>query len=120
GVVLLCLGLGSMVAMPLSGVLAARHGCRPVMVVAAAVMVAALPLLAIAATPLAMAVVLFAFGAAMGAMDCAMNLQAVAVERESGRSMMSGFHAFYSIGGLAGAVMVALLLSLGAGAFAST
>jgi predicted MFS family arabinose efflux permease len=120
GMVLLCLGLGSLVAMPLSGVLAARHGCRPVMLSTVVMMVLALPLLALAATPLTIALVLLAFGAAIGAMDCVMNIQAVAVERESGRSMMSGFHAFYSIGSLVGAAGMTLLLSAGASALMAT
>ena len=120
GMVLLCLGLGSLLAMPLSGMLAARHGCRPVMLSTVGMMVLSLPLLALAATPLAIALVLLAFGAAIGAMDCVMNIQAVAVERESGRAMMSGFHAFYSIGSLIGAAGMTLLLSAGASALAAT
>ncbi len=114
GVVLLCLGLGSLLAMPIAGMLAARHGCRPVMLVTVVIMAITLPLLALAPTPLTIGVVLLVFGAAIGAMDCVMNLQAVVVERESGRPMMSGFHAFYSIGALTGAVLVTLLLSAGA------
>ncbi|HMN45991.1 MAG TPA: MFS transporter [Povalibacter sp.] len=120
GLLLLCLGLGSLAAMPISGVLAARYGCRPVMVATATIMVLALPMLAVVATPFAIGLVLLMFGAAIGGMDCVMNIQAIAVERESGRSMMSGFHAFYSIGGLAGAAGAALLLSLGAGIVTTT
>jgi len=120
GLVLLCLGLGSLVAMPLSGVLAARFGCRAVMVVAVAIMVSALPLLAVVDSPLAVGLVLLVFGAAIGGMDCVMNIQAVRVERESGRAMMSGFHAFYSIGSLVGAAAVTVLLSLGSGALLAT
>lgn len=114
GIVLLCLGMGSLMAMPVSGMLAARHGCRRVMLVTVAMMLVTLPLLAVVSTPLALGVVLLVFGAAIGAMDCVMNIQAVVVERESGRAMMSGFHAFYSIGSLVGAVVVSLLLTTGA------
>ena len=120
GMVLLCLGLGSLAAMPLAGMLAARHGCRPVMITGVALMLATLPLLAIVSSPWLLAASLLAFGAAIGAMDCAMNIQAVAVEREAGRPMMSGFHAFYSIGSLAGAAGAALLLTTGTSALAVT
>lgn len=120
GVLLLCLGLGSLLSMPLAGMLAARHGCRPVMLVTVLMMVMTLPLLAVAATPLGIGIVLLVFGAGIGAMDCVMNIQAVVVERESGRAMMSGFHAFYSIGALSGAALVTLLLSIGAGALLAT
>ncbi len=120
GVVLLCLGLGSLLAMPLAGILAARFGCRAVMQASVVIIVAALPLLAFAPTPLTIGVALLVFGAAIGAMDCVMNIQAVFVERESGKAMMSGFHAFYSIGALCGAALVTLLLSVGSGALLAT
>nr|WP_028928216.1 MFS transporter [Pseudoxanthomonas suwonensis] len=113
GLVLLCLGGGSLVAMPLAGALVAHHGCRRVMVAASVLMCLALPLLALVPGAVALAVVLALFGAAVGAMDCAMNIQAVAVERESGRTLMSGFHAFYSIGGFAGALAFTVLLAMG-------
>ncbi len=120
GLVLLCLGSGSLLAMPLSGMLAARHGCKAVMLWTLAFMALTLPLLAIAPDALALGLVLLVFGAAIGAMDCVMNIQAVVVERESGRSMMSGFHAFYSIGSLVGATLVTVLLSVGVSALAAT
>lgn len=120
GVLLLCLGLGSIVAMPLSGILAARLGCRAVMLATAALMLLALPVLTVASTPVSLGLVLFVFGAAIGAMDCVMNIQAVAVERDADRPMMSGFHAFYSIGSLVGATCVTLLLTAGTSAFAAT
>lgn len=113
GMVLLCLGLGSLVAMPLAGALASRQGCRRVMLGASLLMVAALPLLAVVSDPWLLGGVLLALGAAMGAMDCTMNIQAVVVERESGRPMMSGFHAFYSIGSLVGASVATLMLGAG-------
>lgn len=120
GVVLLCLGLGSLVAMPIAGALAARHGCRRIMLCAVAAMLLALPLLAVVSTPWVLGAVLLAFGAAIGAMDCTMNVQAVAVEREAGHPMMSGFHAFYSIGSLAGATGATLMLTAGASLVAVT
>ena len=60
-----------------------------------------------------MAVALLLFGAAIGMIDVAMNVQAVIVERASGKAMMSGFHGFFSIGGIAGAGGVSALLWLG-------
>lgn len=50
GLLLLCLGGGSIVAMPMAGVLTARFGCRRVIVVAALLISLALPLLATLAT----------------------------------------------------------------------
>ena len=114
GLLLLCLGIGSIVTMPAAGAFAAKFGCRRVMIVAALVIAATLPLLAtVSALPL-LVVTLMLFGAGIGALDVAMNIQAIIVERESGRSMMSGFHGLFSLGGIAGAGGMAALLSAGA------
>ena len=113
GAVLLCLGLGSLLAMPLAGALTGRLGCRRLLVASCAAVLLALPLLALAPSPLALGAALFLFGAGVGAMDCTVNMQAVAVERDAGRAMMSGFHAFYSIGGFVGAGCMTGLLILG-------
>lgn len=112
GLVLLCLGAGSLLAMPIAGMLAARHGCRAVMIATLVMVIATLPLLAVAPSPLTLGLVLFVFGAGVGACDCVMNMQAIMVERDSGRPMMSGFHAFYSIGGAVGAGAMTALLAL--------
>jgi predicted MFS family arabinose efflux permease len=45
-------------------------------------------------------------------MDVAMNAQAADVQRLAGRSLMSGFHGLYSLGGLAGSAAAGLLLWL--------
>ncbi len=58
---------------------------------------------------------LFAFGLAGGMVDVAMNSQAVLVERRAGRPLMTSFHASYSFGGLAGALLGALFASAGIG-----
>ena len=45
---------------------------------------------------MALAVGLFVFGADLGEIDVTMNIQAIIVERRSGRSMMSSFHGLYA------------------------
>lgn len=113
GLLLLGLGAGSIMAMPLAGYLCARWGCRRVIVCAGLLICLVLPLLASVATlPLLVAAVLL-FGAGMGAIDCAMNIQAVLVEKASGRPMMSGFHGLFSVGGILGAAGMTALLALG-------
>ncbi|MFM1260062.1 MFS transporter [Yersinia enterocolitica] len=98
GLLLLCIGVGSMLAMPLTGVLTAKWGCRAVILLAGAVLCLDLPLLVLMNTPVTMALALLVFGAAMGIIDVAMNIQAVIVEKASGRAMMSGFHGLFSVG----------------------
>ncbi|WP_041524122.1 MFS transporter [Gilvimarinus agarilyticus] len=112
GLLLLCLGIGSLIAMPLSGVVSARYGCRAVFGTAAIVLCAALPILASSELTWVLAATLFFFGAALGTADCVANIQAVTVEKASGRPLMSGFHGLFSAGGIAGALGVSSLLSL--------
>ena len=114
GLLLLCLGAGSIVAMPLAGALASWFGCRRVLVGSAVVICVALPLLAtVSSVPLLVAALL-GFGAGLGSLDCVMNIQAVIVERASRRPMMSGFHGLFSVGGIVGAGGVSALLTVGA------
>lgn len=51
------------------------------------------------------AVALGAFGLSVGALDASMNMLGVSLQRAYGRSIMLGFHAAYSLGGIAGASM---------------
>ncbi|MGW0813196.1 MFS transporter [Streptomyces viridiviolaceus] len=50
-----------------------------------------------------LAVALAAFGLAVGVLDAAMNMLGVSLQRAYGRSIMLGFHAAYSLGGIVGA-----------------
>jgi len=120
GLLLLCLGCGSLLAMPLTGVLSSRFGCRRVVLASGFLACLILPALAFAPTPLSLGAALFLFGGAIGTLDVAMNIQAVIVERESGGALMSGFHGLYSVGGFAGAGSMALLLWAGLGPFAAS
>ena len=120
GLLLLCLGGGSVTAMLRTGPLCARYGCKPVVVGSGLAMAVLLPLLALAPSPWTLAAVLLGFGGALGSLDVAMNVHAVEVERDAGVPLMSGFHAMYSVGGFAGAAFVTLLLSWGLGPFACT
>ncbi len=120
GLLLLCLGVGSVGAMLLTGLLSARYGSRPIIVGGGFGLAVLLPLLAIAATPVTLALALLVFGAALGSIDVAMNIHAVEVEHASDRPLMSGFHAQFSIGGFAGSALMTFLLSIQTGAFLGT
>ncbi|WP_313653928.1 MFS transporter [Pantoea sp.] len=111
GALLLCLGIGSLAAMPVTGTLVARFGCRRVMAFSTLLVLLMMPLLATADSHLVMAAALMLFGAGLGMLDVAMNYQAVQVEQAAGKPMMSGFHGFFSLGGILGAGTVSLLLS---------
>jgi MFS family permease len=113
GLLLLCLGVGSILAMPIAGILAGRFGWRRVMAAGSLLICLALPLLATVSTVPLLIAGLFLFGAGLGTVDSTVNLQAVIVERASGRPMMSGFHGLFSLGGIVGAAGVSAMLGLG-------
>ena len=56
---------------------------------------------------------LFGFGVSAGIWDVAMNVQGAAVERRLGRSIMSRFHAAWSLGTVTGALIGAAAVGLG-------
>jgi MFS family permease len=60
---------------------------------------------------LALVLSLVPFGFFNGLIDVSMNSQAAAFEQRTGRSVMSSFHAFYSLGGLLGTLFGAALLA---------
>ncbi|BBK40244.1 MFS transporter [Allostella vacuolata] len=103
GLALLMMAAGAVATMPLVGRWAVRAGSRPTVAAAGFAFAAllAVPPLAPGLGTLMLACLLL--GAANGALDVAMNTHATAVERAWRRPIMSGFHAFYSLGGLAGA-----------------
>jgi MFS family permease len=113
GMLLLCMGLGSILAMPVTAALTARFGCRQIISGAGVGLCLVLPLLAVLDNMVLMAAALLAFGVVMGCMSVSMNLQAVIVERNAKTALMSGFHAMFSLGGIVGSGSMALLLAIG-------
>ena len=102
GLLLLCIGIGSLLTMPLSGAFSARLGCRRVLV-GTGILYAGV-LLSICLVDsfwIAVPVILF-FGALMGCIDVVINVAAVIVEKGIGRRIMSGMHGFWSLGGFVG------------------
>lgn len=113
GFLLLCLGLGSIIAMPLAGPLAGRFGCRKLILTGVIGLISMLPCLALAGSVIPLAVALAIFGVSVGVVSVAMSIQSVIVEDDSGKSMMSGFHGLFSLGGILGAGVISLFLGLG-------
>ncbi len=120
GLLLLCMGIGSMIAMPATGALVKRWGCRPLIALALMLLMVLLPSLTMWSSIVTMAVALFIFGSAAGCLGVAINLQAVVVEKYSVRALMSSFHGMCSLGGLTGAMLVTALLAVGLSPLMST
>lgn len=113
GLLLLCLGIGSLIAMPLTGFISARTGAKPMILLGGFGLCVLLPVLAVVSAPWALALGVLIFGASLGTIDVAMNVHSVEVEKSSKTPLMSGFHAMFSLGGFAGAGGVTLLLTQG-------
>ena len=105
---LLMPGLGALLVMPFSGRLAHRYAFRPLMTATLVAFCVSLVLPALPTSLLLLCVALLVFGATAGLADMAMNAQGVLVEKVLGRSVMSSFHGFWSVGVLAGSAASAL------------
>ncbi|MFI2103665.1 MFS transporter [Isoptericola sp. NPDC019693] len=116
GVLLLTGAIGSLVALPLSGMIASRIGAGRTCVSFAALAAAGFAVATLAVDgdhPLLVRVGLFLGGMGVGIWDAAMNLEGAVVEQRLGRSVMPRFHAGFSLGTVAGAGAGALAAHAG-------
>ncbi len=111
GLMILVFGLGSLVMMPFTGAQVAQRGSSTVARATAVLLLPMLLALTLAPNVWTGGAAIFLFGGFMGAMDVAMNANAVAVEKSMQRAIMSSCHAFWSLGGLIGAGLGGLLIS---------
>ena len=110
GLMILLIGVGSLVTMPVTGAIIARTGSTGVLRVSSLLCTVLLPL-ALLAPSIALAVVaLLAFGGGMGAMDVSMNANAARVEEHHKVPIFSSCHAFWSVGALIGSAGGSLLV----------
>jgi predicted MFS family arabinose efflux permease len=105
GLCLLGTAVGSVMAIPVAGWLVTRFGSKVVTTWSSVAFCLALVGPTFASSAFSLFVFLILYGAAAGANDVSMNSQAVAVEDAMGTPTMSRFHAMFSIGGMAGAVL---------------
>ncbi len=111
GMMILFFGIGSLIAMPLTGWAIARAGSRRAVRPLAALTCVVLAGLTIAPDLVTAGIAIVFAGAMIGGMDVAMNANAVAVERRMGRAIMSSCHGFWSLGGLAGAASGGMVIA---------
>jgi MFS family permease len=101
-------------ALPVSGHIVHRFGSRRTVAASAVLLGAALLLVAVGylfgEAPVAAGLLVFGF--ANGTWDVAMNVHGALVERLLGRSVMSRFHAGYSLGTVAGALIGTAVVAL--------
>ncbi len=113
GLALFMAAIGALLAMPLAGAAAHRHGSRAASAVTIAAYGLCLPGLALAPGPLWLGGALFLLGASSGALDVSMNAQGVAVEKHHWRPIMASLHGMFSLGAMLGAGATGLIATLG-------
>ncbi len=114
GLLILTFGIGSLVFMPIAGGFISRLGSMPITRSLAVVLAPILLILSLVPNLPLSFVVLFALGGFVGAMDVAMNANAVAVEKQMRRAIMSSCHAYWSLGALIGAALGGPLIAVSA------
>lgn len=120
GLMLLCIGVGSLTCMPLSAVLTNNFSIRRCLFMITLLLLGALFTMATASSLWLLGAALFIFGGSMGVLDVILNIQGLSVENRANRSMMSNFHGMFSVGTIAGSVLMIGLLTLGLSALLST
>jgi hypothetical protein len=102
---LLAFAVGGIVAMPLTGLVAHRLRSGLASIAAGFAFAAATAAIGFASSLEMLSATAFLAGMTSGVMDVAMNANASDVERRWGRPLMSSFHAAFSLGGAAGALL---------------
>ena len=111
GLLILMFGVGSLVLMPIAGGFIARMGSQRVVKVTAVILSPLLLLLTLAPNLWTAVPAMFLLGGFVGAMDVAMNANAVEVEKSMRRAIMSSCHAYWSLGGLIGSASGGLIMA---------
>jgi MFS family permease len=113
GITLLGAPVGALIAVILVGPALARWGSRRCMRVTMVGYAVVSPTLGLADSMLTLFIALAAWGAFLGALDVAMNAQAVTIEARYERPIMSSFHATWSACAAIGAGIGTLALLIG-------
>src|SRR6187401_2314306 len=114
GLLLLMTAVGSLVALPLAGTVVHRIGAARTVSITAMVSPVGLAVVAIGTEvgPAMVGAGLFVFGFGAGQWDVAQNVEGAAVEQRLGRTVMSRFHAAFSLGTVGGALVGAAMNAL--------
>ena len=115
GLALLCAMIGLLSVQLVAGALVSRFGSRPVVLGGALGYALGLVPVALSTSFGALAASMFLIGVASGPLDVAMNVHGLTIERRIERPILSGLHAAFSFGALAGAAAGGLVADAGVG-----
>lgn len=113
GLVLLAMSLGAVAAMPFTGWMIIKNGSRTISLVSLLIYCAFVPFIPFMPGIISLILLYVIIGVATGMLDVAMNAQAVMVEQQYKKPIMTSFHAFFSIGMALGAWCGAFFSDLG-------
>ena len=117
GLVLLSSSIGALFAMPFTGWVIIRNGSRRITIFSAFFYCSLVPFIPWMPALWSLIILFFLLGISSGMLDVAMNSQAVMVEKQLGKPIMTSFHALFSIGMMVGAVGGSLFTKVGSGLF---
>lgn len=112
GILLLFLGAGAIVVMPIAGKIIPRVGSRNIVLLATLMSASVLAGLLLIENRWVMAIMLFLFGVGLGAMDVSMNAHGLIIQYLSKKPIMSSLHGLYSVGGIIGPFVIIFLTTL--------
>ncbi|MBS1490325.1 MAG: MFS transporter [Bacteroidetes bacterium] len=117
GLVLLASSIGALLAMPFTGWLIIRNGSRKITIQGMLFYCVLIPFIPWMPTLWALIILFFSLGISSGMLDVAMNSQAVMVEKQMKKPIMTSFHALFSIGMAVGAFTGSFFTKLGVSLF---
>jgi MFS family permease len=112
GTLLFMMPVGLILTMPFTGKLLDHFKSRTIMLIGAMVYNGVLACIGFSGYTLVLGIALFFFGSSRNMMNLSMNAQAIGVQALYKRSIMSSFHAVWSMAGFAGAAFGYLMVTL--------
>jgi predicted MFS family arabinose efflux permease len=110
-IAMLAAGVGAVATLTQAGRLVGRYGPRLVAIASGALCAVSLAALFVTHEYAVLLLLMLAFGVGTSLFDVSINAAASDLERLSGRTLMSGFHGMFSLGGMAGAAIGSALLA---------
>jgi len=110
-IAMLAAGVGAVASLTQAGGLVGRYGPRLVAIASGALCAVSLAALFMTHEYAVLLLLMLAFGVGTSLFDVSINAAASDLERLSGRTLMSGFHGMFSLGGMAGAAIGSALLA---------
>ena len=117
GLVLLFVSLGAISSMPFTGWLIHKKSSRTITLLGAIIFCLLVPFIPLLPQVWMVMILFYLVGISAGLLDVSMNAQAVLVEQQYQKPLMSSFHALFSVGMMLGAGSGALFAKFNVGLF---